>query len=84
MTMMNYDFAYHETLIDILARKAGFSRIFMDENQLEVLFIPIENYSRINTCLPCPQKMRYKRPLLDPSSHSSNLSSGFPKPTQAN
>ena len=42
MTMMNYDFVYHETPIDILAREAGFSRISMDENQVKVLFIPMK------------------------------------------
>ena len=45
MTMMNYDFVYHETPADILARKAGSSRISMDESQLEVLFIPTKMIS---------------------------------------
>ena len=69
---------YHETPVDILAREAGFSRISMDENQLEVLFIPIENYSHINTCLPCPQKMRYKKAPSRSTRPLIQLLLGFP------
>ena len=40
LMMMNYDFVYHETPVDILARNAGCSRKSMDENQVKVLLFP--------------------------------------------
>ena len=78
MTMMNYDFVYHETPIDILARKAGFSMISMDENQPNFLLIPMRIISVSIQASLARRKCVTKRPLLDSSSHFSQLLLGLP------
>ena len=75
---MNYEFVYHETPVDTLAREAGFSRISMDENQLEVLFIPMKMISVSIHASLARRKCVTKRPLLDSSSHFIQLLLGLP------